>query len=221
MVINMKNQQKFKNPILSGFYPDPSICKVGEDYYLATSSFVYFPAIPIFHSKDLVNWEQLGHAIHRPEQIDYSRSAHSEGLWAPTLRYNNGKFYLINTLVSEGREGRRDNFIVTAENPAGPWSDPIFIKGADGIDPDIFFDDDDGRVWYSGNFIFENPLYEGHHGIYLCELDPETFQFKGERKIIWDGLIDRSKWIEAPHIYKINGMYYLLPALFHKRNYLR
>jgi len=118
---------------------------------------------------------------------------------------------MINTYVSEGREAERCNYIVTAEDPAGPWSDPIIIKGADGIDPSIFFDDD-GRVWYCGNFIFKDPLYEGHHGIYLCELDPETFQFKGERTIIWDGNKTRSKWIEAPHIYKINGMYYLLVA---------
>ena len=139
-------KKTYKNPILKGFYPDPSICRVGDDYYMATSSFSYFPGIPIFHSKDLVHWEQIGHAIHRPDQIDFSRAAHSEGLWAPTLRYHQGKFYMINTYVSEGREAERCNYIVTAEDPAGPWSDPIIIKGADGIDPSIFFDDD-GRVW--------------------------------------------------------------------------
>lgn len=201
----------FQNPILSGFYPDPSICRVGDDYYLATSSFCYFPGIPIFHSKDLVHWEQIGHAIHRPDQIDYSRCAHSEGLWAPSLRYHNGKFYLINTFVFDGREGGRANYIVTAEDPAGPWSDPIFVEGADGIDSSLFFDDD-GSVWYCGNYISKEEKYQGHHGIYLCELDPETLQFKGERTIIWDGIKTRSKWIEAPHIYKINGMYYLIVA---------
>lgn len=201
----------FNNPILSGFYPDPSICRVGEDYYLVTSSFVYYPGLPIFHSKDLIHWEQIGHGIHRPAQLDYKNCETSLGLWAPSIRYHNGTFYIINTFVSEGREARRDNYILTAENPAGPWSDPIFVEGADGIDSSLFFDDD-GSVWYAGNFIVEKPQYEGHHGIYLCELDAKTFQFKGERVVIWDGALTRSKWIEAPHIYKKDGWYYLLVA---------
>ena len=128
----MKNTKTFKNPILSGFYPDPSICRVGEDYYMVTSSFVYFPGLPVFHSRDLVHWEQIGHAIHRPEQLDYKNCETSLGLWAPAIRYHEGTFYVINTFVSEGREARRDNYIVTAKDPAGPWSDPIFIQGADG-----------------------------------------------------------------------------------------
>lgn len=201
----------FNNPILSGFYPDPSICRVGDDYYLATSSFVYFPGIPIFHSKDLVHWEQIGHAIHDVDQLDYKNCETSLGLWAPSLRHHEGTFYMINTFVSEGREARRDNYIVTAQNPAGPWSKPVFVEGADGIDSSLFFDED-GTLWYAGNYICENPQYEGHHGIYLCQLDPKTFQFTGARHILWDGLKSRSKWIEAPHIYKINSWYYLMVA---------
>jgi xylan 1,4-beta-xylosidase len=201
----------YKNPILSGFYPDPSICRVAEDYYLVNSSFVYFPGLPVFHSRDLIHWEQIGHAINRPEQIDYSRASHSEGLWAPTIRHHNGKFYIINTLVFDGREAERVNYILTADDPAGPWSDPVVVQGADGIDSSLFFDDD-GRIWYCGNFISREKQYPGHHGIYLCELDPATLQFKGERKVIWDGKWNHSKWIEGPHIYKINGMYYLLVA---------
>lgn len=201
----------FQNPILSGFYPDPSICRVGEDYYLVCSSFSYFPGLPVFHSKDLLHWEQLGHAIDRAGQIDYSRSAFSEGLWAPTIRHYDGLFYIVNTLVSEGREGVRRNYVLTAKNPAGPWSDPIFIEGADGIDPSLFFDED-GKIWYCGNFINKPKQYEGHHSIYLVELDDENFQMKGERKVIWDGLASRSKWIEAPHIYKKDGWYYLMVA---------
>lgn len=201
----------FKNPLLSGFYPDPSICRVGEDYYLVTSSFVYYPGLPIFHSRDLVHWEQIGHAIHRPDQLDYKNCETSLGLWAPSIRYHEGTFYIINTFVSEGREARRDNYIVTAKDPSGPWSDPVFIKGADGIDSSLFFDED-GSLWYAGNFISEECRYEGHHGIYLNELDTETFQFKGPRYIIWDGFKTRSKWIEAPHIYKKDGWYYLLVA---------
>lgn len=202
---------KFKNPILSGFYPDPSVCRVGDDYYMVTSSFVYFPGLPIFHSKDLIHWEQIGHGISRREQLDYKNCETSLGLWAPTIRFYEGTFYIINTFVSEGREARRDNFIIKSDDPYGEWSDPYFIEGADGIDPSIFFDKS-GRLWYTGNFIYANPIYEGHHGIYLCELDTETFQFKGERKVIWNGATTRSKWIEAPHIYFENGFYYLMVA---------
>lgn len=204
-------KETFHNPLLPGFYPDPSICRVEEDYYMVTSSFTYYPGLPIFHSKDLVHWEQIGHGIHRPEQLDYKNCETSEGLWAPTIRYFQGTFYIINTLVSAGREADRDNFIITAQNPAGPWSDPIFIKGADGIDPSLFFDED-GALWYTGNYISEEALYEGHHGIYLCELDRKTFQFKGPRTIIWDGIKTGGKWIEAPHIYKKDGWYYLMVA---------
>lgn len=204
-------KRTFSNPILPGFYPDPSICRVGEDYYMVTSSFVYFPGLPVFHSRDLVHWEQTGHGIERPGQLDYKNCETSLGLWAPTIRWHCGKFYIINTFVSEGREARRDNFIITADSPEGPWSDPIFIEGADGIDPSLFFDDD-GRVWYTGNFITGEALYEGHHGIYLCELDADTFQFRGERTVIWDGAATRSKWIEAPHLYKKDGYYYLMVA---------
>ena len=153
---------------------------------MVTSSFVYFPGLPIFHSKDLAHWEQIGHGIHRPDQLDYKNCETSEGLWAPSIRYHNGTFYIINTFVSKGREADRDNYIITAKNPAGPWSDPVFVEGADGIDSSLFFDDD-GSVWYVGNFISSECLYEGHHGIYLNELDPVTLQFKGERRIIWDG----------------------------------
>ena len=168
-------------------YPDPSIVRVEDDYYMVTSSFVYYPGLPIFHSKDLVHWEQIGHGIHRPGQLDYKNCETSEGLWAPSIRYHNGTYYIINTFVSAGREADRDNYIITAKNPAGPWSNPIVVKGADGIDSSLFFDDD-GSLWYVGNYISPDCLYEGHHGIYLNELDPETFQFKGPRYIIWDGV---------------------------------
>ena len=97
-------KQTFQNPLLSGFYPDPSICRVGEDYYMVTSSFVYYPGLPIFHSRDLIHWEQIGHGIERPDQFDYKNCETSLGLWAPTIRYHEGTFYIINTFVSEGRE---------------------------------------------------------------------------------------------------------------------
>ncbi|WP_148409890.1 glycoside hydrolase family 43 protein [Murimonas intestini] len=207
----MSKYGQFENPILNGFYPDPSVCRVGEDYYMVTSSFVYFPGLPIFHSRDLIHWEQIGHGISSPEQLDYKNCETSLGLWAPSIRYHDGTFYIINTFVSEGREARRDNYIITASDPSGPWSRAHFIEGADGIDSSLFFDKD-GRMWYAGNYISTPGLYEGHHGIYLCELDPLTFQFKGERTVIWDGNKTRSKWIEAPHIYYENGYYYLIVA---------
>lgn len=176
---------------------------------MVNSSFVYFPGLPIYHSKDLVHWEQIGNGIHRSEQINFTRSAFSEGLWAPTIRWHNGTFYIVNTLVQDGREAERTNFVITAKDPKGPWSDPIVIEGADGIDSSLFFDDD-GRVWYCGNFICPSQRYPGHHGIYLCELDPETLQIIGNRKILLDGASIHGKWTESPHIYKKDGYYYLM-----------
>ncbi len=204
-------RKTFQNPILPGFYSDPSICRVDQDYYMVTSTFAYYPGLAIFHSRDLVHWEQIGHGIERPDQLDYRDCETSLGLWAPTIRCHEGTFYIINTFVSGGREVDRDNYIITAKDPAGPWSDPVFVEGADGIDSSLFFDDD-GSLWYVGNFICPEALYEGHHGIYLCELDRETFQFKGKRHVIWDGVTSRNKWLEAPHIYKKDGYYYLMVA---------
>ncbi len=201
----------YQNPILSGFHPDPSLCRVDEDYYLVTSSFAYFPGLPVFHSRDLVHWEQIGYGIDREEQIDYSQSAFSEGLWAPTIRWHDGVFYIINTLVQNGRESDRTNFVITARDPSGPWSNPVVIDHADGIDSSLFFEEG-GRVWYCGNYISATPKFDGHHGIYLCELDPITMQFKGSRKIILDGNKIHGKWTEAPHIFKKDGYYYLMIA---------
>lgn len=203
----------FQNPVLKGFYPDPSICRVGEDYYLVTSSFCYFPGIPVFHSRDLVHWEQIGHAIHQKEQLDYCNCAHSGGLWAPTIRYHDGTFYVINTFVSENSEEADGsvckNYIVTTDDIRGDWSKAVFIEGADGIDPSLFFDED-GRIWYTSNRIPEKELWEGHKEIYLAELDPVTFQIRGNKTVLWDGAVSNSNYIEAPHLYKINGWYYLL-----------
>ena len=134
-----------ENPILKGFYPDPSICRVNEDYYLVTSSFEYYPGIPIFHSKDLVHWEQIGHVLDRPSQLNLDSIRASGGVYAPTIRYHKGVYYVINTLVGKG-----GNFYVSATNPAGPWSEPIFLSDAPGIDPSLFFDTDD-KVYYTGN----------------------------------------------------------------------
>ena len=193
----------FHNPIIKGGYPDPSICRVEDTYYMVTSSFYYFPGLPVFRSKDLVHWEQIGNAISRPEQLDFRDCDSSEGLWAATIRYYDGTFYIADTLDINGRTCRY-NFILTAKDPAGPWSDAVIIEGAGGIDPSLFFDRD-GRMWYCSNEVPEQLLYPEQKIIYACELDRETFQIKGERHIIFNSIVDRSFYTEAPHIYEKIG----------------
>lgn len=196
--------------MIKGGYPDPSICRVGEIYYMVASSFSYFPALPIFRSRDLVHWEQIGNGISRPEQIDFKNCDSSEGLWAATIRYDNGTFYIINTLDVEGRLYRY-NFIITAKDPAGEWSDAVIIQEADGIDPSLYFDED-GRMWYCSNMVPEDLKYPEQKMIYMCELDRETFQIIGERHILFDGNTDHSFYMEGPHVYRIDGTYYLMTA---------
>ncbi len=195
------------NPLLAGFYPDPSICRVGEDFYLVNSTFAYFPGLPIMHSKDLANWEQIGNALTTPSQLPLAGAGVSQGLFAPTIRYHEGIFYIICTNVSSG-----GNFVVTATDPAGPWSEPHYIKGADGIDPSLFFDDD-GKCYYTGTH--GNPVEErfwGDNSIYIQEFDYEKFEFKGERYEAWTGALKNVAWAEGPHLYKIDGYYYLIIA---------
>lgn len=200
----------FRNPILAGFYPDPSICRVGDDYYLINSTFSYFPGIPIFHSRDLVNWTQLGHVIDRPTQLDYDGLGITRGLFAPAISHHDGTFYVVCTMVDAG-----GNFLMTAKDPAGPWSDPIWLD-FDGIDPSLFFDDD-GRAWMvnNGNPPDNQPLYQGHRAIWLQEFDLAAQKLVGPRSIIVNGGADLSTkpvWIEGPHLYKRDGWYYLCCA---------
>ncbi|MFN8412055.1 MAG: glycoside hydrolase family 43 protein [Anaerolineales bacterium] len=199
----------FHNPILSGCYPDPSICRVEDDYYLVTSTFEYFPGLPIFHSRDLVHWRQIGHALDRPSQLNLDEVPSSGGLYAPTIRHHNGIFYIINTLV--GGKSKQGNFVVTAAQPQGPWSEPYWLENADGIDPSLFFDDD-GKCWYVGTHLNEAGHYKGHTEIYLQELNIETMKLVGKETVLWDGALKGVVWAEAPHIYKANGYYYLLIA---------
>ncbi len=188
----------YSNPVIRGFAPDPSICKVGNDYYVVTSSFEFFPGVPIFHSTDLVNWKQIGNVLDRPSQLSLTDVNFSGGIWAPTLRYHEGIYYMITTLMHEGR-----NFLVTAENPAGPWSEPIFIEQQN-IDPSLFFDED-GTVYYTGTAPWgEN---EGE-GVYQAEIDPSTGKLLTDYKKIWDGTGGR--YPEGPHLYKIGDWYYLM-----------
>jgi xylan 1,4-beta-xylosidase len=199
----------FRNPILPGFYPDPSICRVGEDYYLITSTFEYFPGLPIFHSRDLVNWQQIGHVLTRPSQLNLDGIRPSGGLYAPTIRYHQGTFYVINTLVDGHDE--KGNFIVTAPDIEGPWSDPYWLNDAPGIDPSLLFDDD-GRVWYTGNREPADHLFHGHSEIWLQELDLKSMQLVGPKYALWQGALDKADWAEAPHLYKVGDWYYLMIA---------
>jgi len=199
----------FRNPILAGCYPDPSICRVGDDYYLVNSTFEYFPGLPIFHSRDLIHWQQIGHILDRPSQLPLQGVRASGGLYAPTIRFSNGVFYVINTLV-DGKT-KSGNFIVTATDPAGPWSEPFWLDEAPGIDPSLFFDDD-GRVWYVGNRMAAQSQYQGHTEIWLQELDLKSMHLVGETYVLWDGALKKAIWAESPHIYKVNELYYLMIA---------
>jgi xylan 1,4-beta-xylosidase len=200
----------FRNPILPGFYPDPSICRVGEDFYLVTSTFEYFPGLPVFYSRDLVHWRQIGHVLDRASQLPLEGVRPSGGLFAPTIRYFRGLFYVICTLV-DGKT-KAGNFLVTAADPAGPWSEPVWLQDAPGIDPSLFFDEETGRVWYVGNRMARNSQYEGHTEIWLQELDLASMHLLGEPLTLWDGAVKVAVWAEAPHIYKIGSYYYLLTA---------
>ncbi|MGN6364414.1 glycoside hydrolase family 43 protein [Asticcacaulis taihuensis] len=200
---------QYENPILPGFYPDPSITRAGDDYYLINSSFAYYPGIPVFHSRDLVHWKQIGNAIDRPGMLDFSGLATSRGVFAPAISHHDGLFYIINTCVDCG-----GNFVITAKDPAGPWSDPVWLNFG-GIDPSIFWDDD-GKAWIVWNDSPEGqPLYEGHRAIWIQQFDPVQMQMVGEKHVVVNGGVDISKrpvWIEGPHIYKVDGRYYLMAA---------
>jgi len=205
-----RDARHYLNPIVAGFYPDPSIVRVGSDYYLTMSSFAYFPGLPIFHSKDLVDWTQIGSALDRPSQLNLDSAGISRGLFAPTIRYHDGTYYIICTLIDRG-----GNFIVTAANPAGPWSEPVWLKELDGIDPSLFFDDDGKAYIINNGPPIGKPLYEGHRAIWIQEFDIKSMSLVGPREVIVNGGVDISKkpiWIEAPHILHLNGMYYLIAA---------
>ncbi|RYZ14180.1 MAG: glycoside hydrolase family 43 protein, partial [Sphingobacteriales bacterium] len=179
-------------------------------YYLVNSSFSYFPGIPIFHSKDLVSWQLIGHAITRVEQMDFTGKGVSRSLFAPTIRYHDGLFYITCTMIDGG-----GNFIVTATNPAGPWSDPTWLA-IDGIDPSLYFDDD-GKTYITYNSIppDNKSLYDGHRTIRIHAFDHRQMKLTGKDSILVNGGTDISKkpsWIEGPHIVKKYGYYYLISA---------
>ncbi|MDO4981355.1 MAG: glycoside hydrolase family 43 protein [Prevotellaceae bacterium] len=186
--------QGFRNPVLPGFHADPSVCRAGDDFYLVNSTFQYFPGVPVFHSKDLVNWEQVGNCLTRPSQVDLKGTDGNSGIYAPTIRYNNGRFYMVTTVFPSRR-----HFYVWTDNPAGEWSEPVVIDFAVGsCDPTLYFEDDKCYfLWKEGD-------------IKICEIDVKTGRQLGEIHHLGVGLGGR--YPEGPHIYKKDGYYYLLLA---------
>lgn len=195
----------FTNPVLPGFYPDPTVCRVGDDYYLATSSFELFPAIPVFHSRDLVHWRQLGHVLDKKEWLYVDANLFAGGMMAPTLRYSDGTFYLICCNFADS-----GNFIMTAKDPAGPWNEPVPLPDVPGIDASIFFDDD-GKCYVTstGQFDFADCTEQG---IWGAEFDPESGKLLSGKKVLWRSALRGAPSSEAPHLYHIGGWYYLITA---------
>ncbi|MGW7210195.1 glycoside hydrolase family 43 protein [Streptomyces sp. NPDC054837] len=182
----------YGNPVIGGFHPDPSVCRVGEDYYLVCSSFEYFPGVPLFHSRDLVHWRQIGNVLDRPGQLELPDDLPaSAGIYAPTLRHHDGRFHLITTNV-----GARGNFIVTSQRPEGPWSDPVWLDLA-GIDPDLAWDED-GSCWVAVA------------GCAVARIDPGTGKVLEGPLPVWSGSGMQDP--EAPHLYRIGEWWYLLVA---------
>ncbi|MCI2237747.1 glycoside hydrolase family 43 protein [Kineococcus sp. TRM81007] len=199
------------NPVLAGCHPDPSVCRVGEDYYLVCSSFSYFPALPIFHSSDLLEWTPIAHVVTDARAlagvgVELSKSECSDGFWAPTIRHHEGVFYVV---VATARERRGETTLLfTATDARGPWSAPVRLD-ADGIDPSLFFDDD-GTCWFHAARDATVPG-AGPGELYVRRLDLETLQLVGPETIMWHGA-QAGAWVEAPHLYKREGRYVLLAA---------
>lgn len=188
----------YQNPVVKGFFPDPSICRAGNDYYLVNSSFEFFPGVPVLHSGDLVNWEHIANAITRKSQLVLGDNRVSEGIWAPVIRYFGGKFYLVITDMFDGT-----NMLLTADDPSGPWSDPLVIPQKN-IDPSLFMDDD-GKVYYTGTSPWSD---NAEKGIYQAEIDLNTGKLLTDYRLVWKGCGGR--YPEGPHLYKRNKWYYLM-----------
>ncbi|GAB3660766.1 glycoside hydrolase family 43 protein [Glycomyces tarimensis] len=189
-----------ERPIVPGFYPDPTICRVGSDYYMAHSSFEYFPGAPIFHSRDLVNWNQIGNILDRRSQFHPGDGRPSGGIYGSTLRFHDGRFWFVTTNVGDPEPGQT---IVTATDPAGPWSEPVKVRQAHGIDPDLAWDED-GECYLTWRGIGQR------NGIMQGRLDTETGRFKGEPYPVWQGIGLHAA--EAPHLYRIGDRWYLMLA---------
>lgn len=199
------------NPILTGFNPDPSICRVGDDYYIATSTFEWFPGVQIHHSRDLVNWRLLGRALDRVSQLDLKGCQNSGGVWAPCLTHADGKFWLVYTNVRHHMGGvvmDTPNFLVTAEHIEGPWSEPVFLNSS-GFDPSLFHDED-GRKYIVQMQMGEAFTSVRFDGIILQEFDGDTMKLVGKPVKIWQG--SAIGITEGPHLLRKDGWYYLITA---------
>ena len=181
----------YSNPVIPGFHPDPSVCRADDGFYLVNSSFQYFPGVPLFFSKDLVHWEQIGHCLTRDSQLPLDGATVWGGIYAPTIRCHEGRFYMVTTNVSS-----KGNFLVWTDDPRGEWSEPVWLEQS-GIDPSLYFED--GRC-----YMVSNP----DNCIHLCEIDPETGRQLTSSMRLWTG--DGGRFPESPHIYKKDGWYYLM-----------
>lgn len=215
----LRRMTSITKPVVPGFNPDPSICRAGDDYYIITSSNEYFPGLPIWHSRDLINWEMIGHVLTDAKYLDLDSVPGSNGLYAPTIRYHDGNFYVVCTLTGTRPGKPGGNFMTTARDPRGPWSAPVWLE-TPGIDPSLFFDDD-GKVYYQGNYTPADKQWPRHRKIYIQEFDLKQAKLIGPKVDILDaadyrlkGTIDGgfesgADYLEAPHIYKKDGYYYL------------
>lgn len=202
-----------KNPILPGFNPDPCICKAGDDYYMAVSSFEWMPGIPVYHSKDLKNWELYTHVLTDDETVDLKKLPSAKGIWAPCLTYCEKEelFYVVYGVMNSmnARYFDVDNYVITAKDIKGPWSEPVYLHSS-GFDASMLHDDD-GRKWIVSLDWETRAGYEKPGAICLVEYSPEKKEIIGYPKRIWHGGTDRG-CIEAPHLYKRNGYYYIMCA---------
>ena len=200
-----------ENPILTGFHPDPSICRAGDDYYIATSTFEWFPGVRIHHSRDLVHWRHQGYALGRVSQLDMKGCQNSAGVWAPCLTYADGLFWLLYTNVRHHAAGvvmDTPNYLVTATDISGPWSEPVYLNSS-GFDPSLFHGGD-GRKYVVNMQMGEALTPRRFDGIVLQEFDPATGRMTGPVHKIWEG--SPIGITEGPHIYQKGGWYYLLTA---------
>ncbi|MCC8135859.1 MAG: glycoside hydrolase family 43 protein [Ruminococcus sp.] len=188
----------YTNPIIRGFYPDPSVCRANGKYYMVCSSFQYFPGVPLFESSDLVNWKQIGHCFTRKSQVQLEKIESSGGVFAATIRYNAGRFYVVTTNATT-----HQNFYVYTDDIYGEWSEPIFVS-QDGIDPSLYFEG--GKAYFLSNGTDDN----GEGGVVQCEIALETGEKLSPSRVIWKG--SGGRFLESPHMYKIGDEYYLMAA---------
>ncbi|WP_151737554.1 glycoside hydrolase family 43 protein ['Paenibacillus yunnanensis' Narsing Rao et al. 2020] len=189
---------KYNNPVVKGFYPDPSVINVNGTYFMVCSSFQYFPGVPLFKSKDLLNWTQIGHCLTRESQVQLRTVGSSGGVFAPTIRHNDGRFYMVTT-----NDTTRQNFYVWTDDIYGEWSEPVYVDQG-GIDPDLYFED--GKTFFMSNGTDDF----GVGGVVQCQIDIATGSKLSPSRSIWQG--SGGRYLESPHMYKINGLYYLMAA---------